>query len=314
MLKCLMIGNCQQYPLKVLLQSVSGFRNRYEIIDDLGPIHTWSNEQVRNVETKYNEVDIILTQPIYDEKYGLARTFALAAFNEKTKNIPIIGFPNIDFLGLFPFSIRIPVQLENDNVPDGQCGIVFLSYLSGFNIQQTIDYWRNFYSDDSYGDIYRSIYQMALARLESSEKLFFPGVNVTNLFQRRYRDIKLTRNRLHPSNYLCEYIANQILAQLKVNETAKAPSMEFWAHDEMPIAPALRRSLGMVFRENDEYFYVKGILKRLEEYVLHLFSYYVAHRNVVEEGIKINEPKLKTILGIIKRDKECVDLRSLFQW
>lgn len=314
MKKCLVIGNCQQYPLKVLLQSALEFNNQYEIIDDLGPIHTWSVEQIRSVEDKYNDADVILTQPIYDDKYGYAKTSNLMALNEERKKLPIIVFPNIDFLAFFPFSIRVLVDLENDNVPDAQCGIVFLCYINDFNVKRAIEYCRSFYSNELYADIYQAIYERAISRLESTERTFQNFVNVSNLFRNKYKEVKLTRNRLHPSNFVCSFIANKVLTKLGICETVIAPTMEFWAHDEMPITAAIRQALGITFIENDGYFYTKGILKRLEDYIYHLYCYYRGHRRVVEESININERKLETMINIMNQKYANVDIESLFRW
>jgi len=313
MKKCLFFGNCQQYPLKVLLRSVDEFNDQYTIIDDLAPMHMWGPEQVQSVENRYFDADIIITQPIRDARFGLAKTMDLLAWNSKTKRIPVIVFPNIEFLASFPFAIHVPVDLENDSVPDSHCAIVFLCFISGLSIENAIQFCRSFYNDESRSDIYRTIYKLSMDRLELAERSYMSEVHVSYLFRNRYKDIKLSHNRLHPSNYVCEYVANRVLAQIGIFKTVNTPGMEFWAHDAMPIMPAIRKALGLTYKE-DGLYYVKGILKRLEDYIYHYYCYYNQHQTVVEKGIEHNKAKLSSIIEIVNNNYRQVDMHSLFSW
>ncbi|MFZ2448628.1 MAG: WcbI family polysaccharide biosynthesis putative acetyltransferase [Syntrophobacteraceae bacterium] len=313
MKRCLLIGNCQQYPLKILMQSAPVFNERYEMIEP-GPIHTWTTEQVDSAEDRYNEADIILTQPIRDAKYGLAQTTRLLAFNERRKRIPVIVFPNVDFIGFFPFTIRVPVDLEKDNVPDAHCGIVFLCYVSGLDEDAAVEYCKRFYSDERYSGIYKTIYELALSRMESTERTFNIVTNTSYLFRSRYRDLKLMLNRLHPANVVCEFVANSVLSQLGIFETVTAPMREFWTHDEMPVSVSVAKALGIRYSDSSEYFYVKGILKRVDDYIRHLYWYYRGHPDVLSEAIIWNKQKITTIGRIATNKYSNVDLMPLFKW
>jgi hypothetical protein len=306
------IGNCQQAPLKSLLRSVEEF-NRSFTINDIAHVHTWSGQEINSFCDIYDSADLILTQPILDDSYGLAKTQALLDFNNKSQKIPIIIFPNVDFIGFFPFSIRIPLRPERMFSPEAHCGIVFWSFINGYDEDRACKFCTEFYNDDSHAELYRALYSLAVQRLENIESVFGIDANVSHLFRTQYRDEKLMHTRWHPSNIVFSFIANRILSILDIFEHATPPKREFLVQDEMPIANAIKRALGIEFSD-DDCFYNLGVLQGMPDYISSAYSFYRQNAPTVESTIKMSEHKLKTIDNVIKHNYSEIEIMPLFHW
>jgi hypothetical protein len=312
MKKCVIIANCQQGPLKFLLRSVGSFNRSYTIVD-IAPVHTWNMGNINNFTNHYSEADIILTQPIFDSKFAMANTSKLIEFNNSAKKIPVIIFPNMDFIGFAPFSTRIPIRTDKSFAPDAQCGIVLWCFINGYDREMATNFCRDFYRNESHADLYRSIYNVALKRLEDIERLLRMDANVSYLFRQRYMDEKLMLNRWHPSNIIYTFIANRLLASLDIYDKVITPKREFMLHDEMPISWAIKNALGIKF-DDGECFYYLGQLLSLSEYISTLYSFYEENGPTVEAAVKMNEDKLRIISSIIASDYNGLDIAPLFRW
>ena len=312
MKKCVIIGNCQQNPIKLLLRTVDSFNRSYTIVD-VAPVHMWNTDNINNFPNQYNEADIILTQPIFDSKFGMANTSELIEFNNRAKKIPIMIFPNVDFIGFTPFSTRIPIRTDKTFAPDAQCGIVLWCFINGYNRDKAINFCRDFYRDESYAPLYKSIYDIALKRLENVEILLNINANVSYLFRHKYIYEKLMLNRWHPSNVVYTFIANRLLSNFDIYDEVITPKREFMVTDEMPISNAVKNALGIKF-DDGECFYYLGYLFSLSEYVSTLYSFYGENGPTVEAAVKMNEEKLKTIGSIIASNYNGLDITALFRW
>lgn len=312
MKKCVIVGNCQQGPIKFLLRSVDSFNRSYTIVD-LPPVHTWNMDNVANFPSQYNEADIILTQPIFDSKFGMANTSELIEFNNSARKIPVIIFPNIDFIGFAPFATRIPIRTDKAFAPDAQCGIVLWCFINGYSRDKAINFCGEFYRNESHATLYKSIYDIALKRLENVETVFNMGANVSYLFRHRYMDEKLMLNRWHPSNVVYTFISNRLLSCFGIYDKVITPKREFMLHDEMPISNAVKNALGIKF-DDGECFYYLGHLFSLNEYVSTLYSFYGENGPTVEAAAKMNEEKLKAIGNIIASNYNGLDIAPLFRW
>ena len=312
MKKCVIIGNCQQGPIKFLLRSVDSFNLSYTIVD-LSPVHTWNMDNVNNFPNLYNEADIILTQPIFDSKFGIANTSELIEFNNRAKKIPIIIFPNVDFIGFTPFTTRIPIRTDKTFAPDAQCGIVLWCFINGYDRHKAVNFCREFYRNESYATLYKSIYNIALKKLENVEILLNINVNVSYLFRHRYMDEKLMMNRWHPSNVVYTFIADRLLSSFDIYDKVITPKREFVVIDEIPISIAVKNALGIKF-DYGECFYYLGSLLSLSEYVSTLYSFYGENGPTVEAAVKMNEEKLRAIGNIITSNYNGLDVAPLFRW
>ena len=279
----------------------------------MAPVHTWNRDNINDFMNRYNEADIILTQPIFDSKFGMANTSKLIEHNNSAKKIPVIIFPTIDFIGFNPFVIRIPVRTDRTFTPDAQCGIVFWCFIHGYDRDKAINFCRDFYRNESYAGLYKSIYDTAVTRIETVERLLCPDMNVSYLFRYRYMDEKLMLNRWHPSNIVYTFIANRMLSSLGIYSNVIAPKREFMVHDEMPISNAVRNALGIKFDDGESFYYL-GFLFSLSEYVSTLYSFYDENGPTVEATVKMNEDKLKIISSIIESDYKNLDISPLFHW
>jgi len=312
MKKCVIVGNCQQNPIKFLLRSVDSFNRSYRIVD-VEPIHMWNMDNINNFIHQYNDADIIFTQPIFDAKFGIANTSNMIEFNNGAKKIPIIIFPNIDFIGFTPFTTRIPVRTDKTFTPDAHHGIVLWCYINGYDRDKTINVCNEFQRNESHADLYKTIFDIALKRLENVEMLLHMDANVSFLFRNKYMDEKLMLNRLHPSNVVYTFIANRLLSTLSIYDKVITPKREFTVTDEIPISNAIKNALGIKF-DDDECFYYLGYLFSLSEYVTTLYSFYGENGPTVEAAVKMNEEKLKTIGGIIASNYNGLDITALFRW
>ncbi|MGA2404433.1 MAG: WcbI family polysaccharide biosynthesis putative acetyltransferase [Syntrophobacteraceae bacterium] len=312
MKNCVIIANCQQGPLKFLLRSLDQFNRSYKLID-IAHVHTWSAQDVNSFTGIYESADLILSQPIFDNYFGLAKTQLLLEYNNKARKIPIIMFPNIDFIGFFPFSIRIPIRPERVFSPEAQCGIIFWSFINGYDEIRASEFCAEFYNDDSHSELYRTIYSLALQRLETTEMMFRMDANVSYLFRNKYMDEKLMHNRWHPSNTVYTFIASRILGALGVYENVTAPKREFTIQDEMPIAGAVKKALGIKF-DDDDCFYNLGVLQSMPEYISTVYSFYGQNMPTVEATAKMSEKKLKIIDKVIKRNYDRNEIMPLFHW
>jgi hypothetical protein len=311
MKKCALLANCQQGPIRQLLESVDEFNRQYTIVDQ-AHLHMWNGQNIDNFANAYKTTDIILTQPIYDDKYGLAKTENLLEVNSKTRNIPIIIFPNVEFIGFSPFIIKVPVRHDKFFVPDAQCGIVFWCYINGYSASKAFEFCSNFFNDNSRVEIYRFIYDFAVKRLESAEQRFRMNINVSHLFRTKFKDAKLMINRWHPSNLVYAFLVNGLLSSLEIFEKARVPRQEFMAFDEVPISNSIKRALGICFE--DDYFYVMGFLKTLAEYINILYAFYMENPALVDIITAMNHARLKTINSIINCEYQDLDYGPLFHW
>jgi hypothetical protein len=270
-------------------------------------------DNVNDFPNQYNEADIILTQPIFDSKFGMANTSELIEFNNSARKIPVIIFPNIDFIGFAPFATRIPIRTDKAFAPDAQCGIVLWCFINGYGRDKASKFCSEFYRNESHATLYKSIYDIALKRLENVETVFHMGANVSYLFRHRYMDEKLMLNRWHPSNLVYTFIANGLLSCFDIFDKVITPKREFTLHDEMPISYAVKNALGIKF-DDGECFYYLGHLFSLSEYVSTLYSFYGENGPTVEAASKMNEEKLKAIGNIIASNYNGLDIAPLFRW
>jgi hypothetical protein len=282
-------------------------------LSDVAHIHTWSGFEIEGFRALYDSADVILTQPIFDDNFGLAKTQVLFAFNNENRKIPIIMLPNVDFVGFFPFSIRIPIRPERVFSPEAQCGIIFWCFTNGYDEARASKFYLEFYHDDSHAEIYKIIYSMALQRLEYLEKTFGIDANVSYLFRYKYMDEKLMHTRWHPSNYVFNFIANRVLSSLGVYGNVTVPKREFMIQDEMPIVGAIKKTLGIKF-DDDDCFYNLGVLQNIPEYIASSYSFYRQNMPTVEATSRMSSFKLQTIDNIIKHNYDKVDMRALFNW
>ncbi len=312
MKKCVFIANCQQGPLKFLLRSLDEFNRLYSIVD-IVPVHQWSGEESNSFESIYNDVDVIFTQPVFEEKYGLASTSQLIRFNKSTRNIPVIIFPGIDFIGYSPFSTRIPIRTDRAFAPDAQCGIVLWCFLNGYDRAKATKFYHDFCRDNVHSEFYKTVYGLALKRLENAERMFYMDTHVSYLFRNVYVREKLMLNRWHPSNVVYTYLANRLLAGLGICEKVPVPKREFMLHDEMPVSSAVKEALGIEFDDGGCFYYM-GFLLSQSEYVSSLYTFYKENSPTVEAAAKMNEEKLKVIDRIISGNYSGLDLSPLFHW
>jgi hypothetical protein len=291
---------------------VGQFNDTYRI-RNIAHVQTWSRQQINNISDVYDNSDIILTQPLLSDYFGKFQTQSLLEFNYKAKNIPIIIFPSVEFNGFFPFSIRIPIMPERIFAPEAQCGIVFWSFINGYDEDQAYAFCNDFYNDYSRADLYRSIYSVALARLEAIETTLGIQANISYLFRNKYTDEKLMHNRYHPANVVFAFIANRILSTLGIYHKVVAPQREFMIQDELPISQSIKNALGITF-DDDNCFYNLGILQAMPDYISSVYSFYRQNPPTVESTIKMSEHKLRVIDNIIKHKYDDLDILALFHW
>ena len=312
MKKCVFIANCQQGPIKFLLRSVAQFNALYEI-KDITPVHLWSPETTNGFPAIYNEADVIFTQPVFDDRYGLACTSKLAEFNKNSKNIPIIIYPNVEFMGFFPFATRIPIRCDKVFAPDSQCGIVLWCFINGYDRARAIKFCADFYNDDSNAKLYQDIYGIAVKRLEKVEITLAMDINASYLFRTRYTKDKLMLNRWHPTNIVYSFLANRLLTKLGIYENPVIPKREFLLQDEMPISSAVKNALGIQFDDGGCYYYM-GMLLSHSEYISALYAFYNENGPTVEAAVKMNEDKLKVIDAIATSRGNDINITPLFHW
>jgi hypothetical protein len=197
--------------------------------------------------------------------------------------------------------------------PEAHCGIVFWSFVNGYEEDRACEFCTEFYNDDSHAELYGTLYSLALQRLENIERVFGIDANVSYLFRNQYTDEKLMHTRWHPSNIVFSFIADRILSALGIFDRVTAPKREFMIQDEMPIAGSIKRALGITF-DDDDCFYNLGILQKMPDYISSAYSFYRQNSPTVEATIKMSEHKLRTIDNVIKHNYDEIEIMPLFHW
>jgi hypothetical protein len=105
---CVVYGNCQAEPLRVLLNRSSEFADRYEAVR-IPAVHEISASQLAKLERVLRAASLIIAQPVKDDYRGLPlgtnQVVALAP-----RDCSVIRFPALYYDALYPLQVNVIVD------------------------------------------------------------------------------------------------------------------------------------------------------------------------------------------------------------
>lgn len=215
---CLLYGNCQIYPLSVLLACNTEFRKTYKIIR-LKPVFALEASDLKDLERVCKEVDLFIYQPVREGYRGYLE-FGTNYLKSLLKPEAVaISFPSLYFKGYNPEMVYLRESNSRDLLISPFGGYhnrnIFDMFLKGYNKRDIV----NFLSERqaiSKSYISKEI-ETTFNELKSREEKFSVDIRISNYIEKNWKKKRLFWTFNHPSNELLIYIADSILQRVCID-------------------------------------------------------------------------------------------------
>lgn len=286
----MLVGNCQIGPVFQLLSQSKSFSETYRLIP-LPSIHT-IDEATRSDTNLLNNVDLIISQHIIDEAFGIFTTKKLVN-TCRDHGIPFALMFNPYFEGYYPCVIHMcDVDIERHNVPISQDAIVFYSYVKGLDVDDACRLWINISSSSALEDFARQACVSSFKELIRREKCLNTKSLDLHFLLNNYRKKRLMHSLNHPTNIFYKEMAENLLTTIGINETLTVPQNELQGAVSYPTMDAVRSALRLSYKDESNDFIVLGVRKKLIDYVAFLYDFYKREPCIVEKNISLQVHKL----------------------
>lgn len=278
-------GNCVTGPLYDILLYHTTIGQKYEI-KFLRYVFKVEPENVESIKQDIASCDIFITQPIRGEKY---KQLGIDTDNLKSimkKDSILIKIPIPYFIGYFPEQFYLH---DEKSTIVGECEglphpyhnrIIFYGYLNNLDAQEVLDILNN---ETNIKNITK-IAEESLEELKTRDLDLDFGLY--EFVKENYKNKRLFWTINHPTNCIIEYMCNEILKKLGLDEKIDISNFEeFLAKDyKTPIMKSVATELQLSNIENDE----KYTLDIINAY----YQYYKKHPELVE----LNKQEVENLL------------------
>lgn len=290
MQKVLILANCQGSALgKILENIVNKHGKRLFKVLNFKPVFELTQDQQPLLEDLCRQCDILLYQPHLKHKFTPEwRTSDYWVSITSAKYV--ISFPSLYFSGYNP-ELTYLRNKKNEHLNAG-----FVDYHDKRIVKL-------FLSGKSDEDIANRFSQLHLSRIDVENNLN----DTLNELRRREKeqDIDIvvsefitknfTKKRLfftfnHPANAVLYEVARQLLNKLAYDDiSVPKVDVELLRYDYFPIAPSVRKYLGLEFEDDTEQYRIQGKDIQKEKVVARYLDVYRANRDWVMEAATFNE-------------------------
>ncbi|HHP7229967.1 MAG TPA: WcbI family polysaccharide biosynthesis putative acetyltransferase [Xenococcaceae cyanobacterium] len=295
MQKCLIYGNCQIEPLREILKSSFDFTNNYQFID-LKPVHLLTKHDLKDLENKIAETDLLIHQLVSDDYQGIKELGTNYLRSRLAPNARAIAIPGAYFTGYHPAIISLKDADGNKITEPCDYHDVNLLYLfdRGKTVTEVVDLIQqnNFYQPKYVLDnLAATLKELRLRETELD-------INISNFISENYQRQKLFHTINHPGITLLSYLANRLLEFLELPVNNNSLQTEVLDFTIFPIYPAVAKALALDFRINSQYC-IKGEFLTLTQAVELFFDFYAKNRELVKLNIIEHQEKYAvTVCGI----------------
>jgi hypothetical protein len=287
-LKFSVYGNCQNYPLSLILQSSPEFSRIYEEIP-INSVHLLNPDEDEKVREIVSKLDLFIYQPVADGYRGETRKLGTKYLLSFLKN----GARAISFtVAYFPVYNPEAVYFVDQNgtgilgVPGLPCDLHDLNILKAFHHGLT---WQECVAYIQKGNIYTremltNCLSESLSRLREREKVI--DVRILDFVEKNWRDQRLFFTINHCSNSILFHEANQILDLLKLPALAPASLTglpEYLGRQRLFIHPDIRKHFALNFPAEAIQF--DDLTYTLDDFVIAYFDFYRTHSDMIQHNI-----------------------------
>jgi hypothetical protein len=285
--RCVIYGNCQGWPIALLLTTHRQFRQQYSILK-IPPVQDLQPSDERRVLTAVREADLFLYQPVQDGYRGLPFAGTKFLVQENPPAALKLSFPSLYFRGYSPEIIYI--RRPDGRIYDGPASHyhnthIIEQYSAGRPASEALAHLLNAElvpAEQSLAVAEHSLEE--LRRHETDARIRVSDFVAQNLRRQR---LFLTVN--HPALALLAYVAQKILERLGID-----PFPVSWLRTlqgrlgyeplgatYFSIHPATYRNLNLAF-PNPQRFVSRHGAWNLPTVVRNFYRYYDQHPEVLE--------------------------------
>ncbi len=278
-------GNCVSGPLYDMLLNHTTLGQKYEI-KLLKPVFMVEQQDVESIKRDVASCDIFITQPIKGENYKQLGIDTETLKSLMKKDSKLLKIPVPYFIGYFPEQFYLH---DEKSTLIGECEglahpyhnrIIFYGYLKHLNAQEVLDILN---SETNIKNITK-IAEKSLEELKiRDENLDF---GLYEFVKENYKNKRLFWTINHPTNCILEYMCNEILKKLSLDENFDINNLEEFLDKayRTPIMKSVAAELQLSNIKDDEKYSV--------DIINAYYKYYEKHSELVE----INKKEVENLL------------------
>jgi len=269
MLKYTVYGNCQSTSIAHSLGKSDAFSSTYDY-QPIKPVHVVKAGEEDHIITAFQEMDLIIQQPIADAYKHKKLTTTSLMENRKPDSMSFF-LPPLYFNAYFPHIDNLPGR-ETSILNSIHDYVVIFSYLNKMAPQEIVDLITSerFYTPEMSKKLYTDSLEALQKREESLE------IKIADFLDENFASAKLFSTFNHPKGIVFDHVANVILELLgmeKINISSKSKT----ALDnlvDVPVYKSTYKNLNMTFEEDFSTYKVVGKKIPIDEVVTGLVNTY----------------------------------------
>jgi len=303
MQKVLILANCQGPALAKILEKVVDGQGRslFNVLS-IKPVYELTHEQQPQLENLCRQCDILLYQPHI--KYRFTPEWRSSDYWVSiTSAKHVLSFPSLYFAGYNPeltYLRNAKNQHLNAGFVDYHDKRMVKLFLEGRTDE---DIKRSFHRLQPVREDVESVLDETLAELRKREQEQKLDIGVSDFVEQNFTRERLFYTYNHPANSVLYEVVRQLLNKLGCDDLiVPKVEKELLRYDYFPIAPAVRKYLGLQFTDDGEQYRVQNENMQRPQIVDKYLEIYRDNRDWVNEAATfVNETWLnrkKLILHI----------------
>ena len=292
MQKVLILANCQGPALaKILEKVVDGQGNRLFEVLKLKPVYELSHEQQPLLEGLCRQCDILLYQPHIKYKFTpewrTSDYWVTLAAGKRS-----ISFPSLYFSGYNPeltYLRNRKNQHLNDGFVDYHDKRVVKLFLEGRSDEEVK---HSFHRLQPVREDVESVLEETLAELRRREREQELDIGVADFVEQNFARERLFYTYNHPANAVLYEVVRQFLDKVGYDDVVVPRiEQELLRYDYFPIAPSVRKYLGLQFSDDAELYRVQNTDIQREQVVDRYLNIYRNNQDWVAEAATFSDEK-----------------------
>lgn len=278
-------GNCVSRPLYEILLYHTSLREKYEI-KLLKPIFMVEPCDIESIKKEVESCDIFITQPIKGEKYKQLGIDTETLKSLMKKDSKLLKIPVPYFIGYFPEQFYLH---DEKSSLIGECEglahpyhnrIIFYGYLNHLKAQEVLDILNN---ETNIKNITK-VAEKSLEELKNRDEDLDFGLY--GFVKENYKNKRLFWTINHPANCIIEYMCNEILKNLGLDEKIDIDNLEEFL-DKAYRTPIMKSVAAELNLSN---------IKDGEKYTIDIINTYYQYYEKHPELVELNKQEAKNLL------------------
>jgi len=241
-------ANCQGIAIAKTLQENSAFADSY-YWEKIEPIQNLKAAHVPSVIKTISTADVIVYQAI-SNRGRPSELSSQSVLQHAKRDAKLISIPSLYFDGYFPHLSSMNGLKGVLNLVHDYC--IAYAYCKGIGAS---DCFEMLQSEDLYSpELSKSLFEKSLDNLKRRERQEQLDISISNYIEENFRNKKLFNQFNHPTRKIFEFISNQIIERLSIEQIAYDTSSQRGYLDAIitPIYRSTYHSLGLRFEEDFE--------------------------------------------------------------